>query len=90
MLSTFEETGTPDRLPRLMRDLARSGADASLGPKELTVLVEAQGDDLGPAMQDLLKARLGVQIGVRIVAPGATAPLTQIEARQKPIRLIRE
>ncbi|MEM1161024.1 MAG: phenylacetate--CoA ligase family protein [Pseudomonadota bacterium] len=58
------------------------------GREEMEVLVEAAGGDPAP-MQDLLKARLGVQIGVTIVAPGDTAALTQIEQRQKPIRLIR-
>jgi len=58
----------------------------------LTVVVEA-GD---PAATDTsavaahLRRRLGVGVEVELVAPGATAPLTQIEARQKPIRLIDE
>jgi phenylacetate-CoA ligase len=38
----------------------------------------------------LLRQRLGVELIVRLVAPGATAPLTQIDLRQKPIRLIDE
>ncbi|MFT5174313.1 MAG: phenylacetate-CoA ligase, partial [Gammaproteobacteria bacterium] len=50
----------------------------------------AQKTALQLAMQDSLKARLGVAIKVQLVAPGATAPLTGIEARQKPIRLIDE
>ncbi|MEM7189632.1 MAG: phenylacetate--CoA ligase family protein [Pseudomonadota bacterium] len=58
------------------------------GRTEMEVLVEATGGN-SDAMQDLLKTRLGVQIGVRIVAPGETAPMTQIESRQKPIRLIK-
>ncbi len=32
--------------------------------------------------------KLGVEVEVELVGLGATAPLTQIEARQKPIRLI--
>jgi phenylacetate-CoA ligase len=35
-----------------------------------------------------LKQRLGVEIGVELAAPGALLELTQIEIRQKPIRLI--
>jgi phenylacetate-CoA ligase len=31
---------------------------------------------------------VGVDIAVELVAPGATAPLTEIERRQKPVRLI--
>jgi phenylacetate-CoA ligase len=66
------------------------------GRDEMLVLVEvneqgaAQKTALQLAMQDSLKARLGVAIKVQLVAPGATAPLTGIEARQKPIRLIDE
>jgi phenylacetate-CoA ligase len=41
-------------------------------------------------MEVLLKTRLGVQIRVELAAPGDTAALTQLESRQKPIRLIRQ
>lgn len=37
-----------------------------------------------------LRERLGVEVMVELVGPGGTAALTQIEARQKPIRLIDE
>ena len=59
---------------------------------EMTVKVEvsAQSDGLSAAMEALLKSRLGVQIRVETVAPGETAPLTQLESRQKPLRLIRQ
>ena len=66
------------------------------GRDEMLVLVEAHEQSaaaksaLQTAMQDTLKARLGVAIAVQLVAPGATAQLTGIEARQKPIRLIDE
>jgi phenylacetate-CoA ligase len=35
----------------------------------------------------LLRAKLGVEVGVELVAPGALAALTGIESRQKPVRL---
>jgi len=38
--------------------------------------------------QALLKQRLGVEVEIALVAPGALAPLTGLETRQKPIRLI--
>ncbi|MEM7211275.1 MAG: phenylacetate--CoA ligase family protein [Pseudomonadota bacterium] len=59
---------------------------------DMTVRVEvtAPSADLGARMEALLKTRLGVQIGVEPVAPGETAALTQLEARQKPLRLVRE
>ena len=59
------------------------------GRDEMTVIVEARpGAAPAAAMAEALKERLGVQIGVETVAPGETAALTQIESRQKPIRLI--
>ena len=56
----------------------------------MTAVVEAQPQDdaMRQAMEALLRARLGVGIDVRLVAPGETAPVTQIEQRQKPIRLV--
>jgi len=62
------------------------------GRAEMTVLVEVSSfaEGLAQRMEEVLKTRLGVQIAVEPVAPGATAALTQIEARQKPIRLIED
>ena len=62
------------------------------GREEMDVLVEvrARPDGLAEAMAALLRERLGVQIAVVLADPGETAPLTQVEARQKPIRLVRE
>jgi phenylacetate-CoA ligase len=60
------------------------------GRDEMLVQIEATGD-LGrdvSAYEALLKTRLGVEIGIHLVARGALADLTQIETRQKPIRLI--
>ncbi|MGD8350685.1 MAG: hypothetical protein PVI79_15665, partial [Gammaproteobacteria bacterium] len=39
-LSTFESTGAPDELPRLFSELAHRGADAGLGDKALTALID--------------------------------------------------
>ena len=60
------------------------------GRDDMTVHIETMGD-VGRSVQTLealLKQRLGVEIGVKLAAPGALAELTQIEKRQKPIRLI--
>ena len=57
---------------------------------EMTVLVEARaGADAGE-IGALLRRNLGVEVAVELAAPGATAELTGIESRQKPIRLIDE
>lgn len=60
---------------------------------EMTVLVEVRGGaaeraDLAARYRALLRSRLGVDVVVEPVDPGALAPLTEIERRQKPIRLI--
>ena len=58
---------------------------------EMTVVVEAraaQGENLEKDLRTFLRGRLGVEVGVSVVGPGEIAPLTQVETRQKPIRLI--
>lgn len=62
---------------------------------EMTVLVEvgtgAVGDEaVRSGLTGWLRERLGVEVAVELAAPGATAALTGIEARQKPIRLLDE
>lgn len=58
--------------------------------EEMTAVIEAgsEDDDLRAAMEAHLRTRLGVGIAVKLLPPGATAEATQIEVRQKPIRLI--
>lgn len=60
------------------------------GRDEMVVHIETLGDTARAvtSYEALLKERLGVEISVRLAAPGALAKLTQIEVRQKPIRLI--
>lgn len=62
------------------------------GRTEMTVQVEVTNreDGLAARMEEVLKTRLGVQIIVKPVAPGETSSLTQLQARQKPIRLIKQ
>jgi phenylacetate-CoA ligase len=60
---------------------------------EMTVLVEAKVAEpdrpaLAEAWRELLRRKVGVEIRVELVEPGATAALTEIERRQKPVRLI--
>ena len=65
-------------------------AERHAGREDMTVRIENRGDPTAPvgAFEALLKTRLGVEIAVELAAPGALAELTQIERRQKPIRLI--
>ncbi|MEM8853294.1 MAG: phenylacetate--CoA ligase family protein [Pseudomonadota bacterium] len=57
---------------------------------EMRVHAECRAPDPGLAerLEGLLRERLGVAIAVTLAAPNALADLTQIETRQKPIRLI--
>lgn len=61
------------------------------GREEMVVHVEAsaQGAALSEAMSALLRARLGVAMEVALCPPGGTAEVTQLESRQKPIRLLK-
>ncbi len=62
------------------------------GRDELVVVAEMRhaSPELEEPLRALLRQRLGVEVLLAFVAPGATAPDTQIETRQKPIRLIDE
>ncbi len=63
------------------------------GREDMTVEIEVR-EDAGPALveafAELLRRKLGVRLDVALVAPGTTAAATEIERRQKPIRLIDE
>ena len=54
------------------------------------MIVEAQdrSAESAEAFKALLRRKLGVEVAVELAAPGETAPLTEIDRRQKPIRLI--
>lgn len=70
--------------------LCKVERDAS-GRDEITVAVEVRGERneaLASRLRAHLKARLGVDVLVALEAPDALSPLTQIESRQKAIRLI--
>jgi phenylacetate-CoA ligase len=59
----------------------------------MTAHVEVRGEAtaaLRERLEGALKTRLGVEISVALEAPGSLAPLTQVESRQKPIRLLDE
>ena len=57
---------------------------------DLTVIIESRGGSDAGALASLLRHGLGVEVAVTLCAPGETAALTQIDVRQKPIRLIDE
>jgi phenylacetate-CoA ligase len=74
--------------------VCRATRDAS-GRDDMTVIIETRAGTprdaaLAQAFSTLLARRIGVELRIELVAPGNTAPLTQIDSRQKPIRLIDE
>jgi phenylacetate-CoA ligase len=63
------------------------------GRDAMTVVVElapgvAASEEIRARLAARLRQRLGVEIGVELAEPGETAPFTEIERRQKPIRLL--
>jgi hypothetical protein len=92
-LERFRPDGNPD--PNALGPVA---IEVSLtGGRRLAITVahmyEVRPGAADPAavrreLEALLRAKLGVEVGVALASPGETAALTQIEARQKPVRLV--
>jgi phenylacetate-CoA ligase len=61
--------------------------DAS-GRDAMQVMIESRGGTDAAALADLLRRGLGVEVDVALCGAGGTAEATQIDVRQKPIRLI--
>ena len=55
---------------------------------DMIVQLESRGETDSAQLAELLRRGLGVEVGVALCEPGGTAHLTQIDMRQKPIRLI--
>jgi phenylacetate-CoA ligase len=60
------------------------------GRDTMEVLLESRGGSDAAQLAELLRQGLGVEVEVALCAPGGTAALTQIDVRQKPIRLVDE
>lgn len=54
----------------------------------MTVTLESRGGSDAGELADTLRRGLGVEVEVRLVGPGETASDTEIDTRQKPLRLI--
>ena len=74
---------TGEYVCRLTRDPATQRDD-------MVVILESRGGSDPDQLATLLRQGLGVEVSVTIEPPGGTAALTQIDVRQKPIRLIDE
>ena len=56
----------------------------------MVVTIESRGGSDAGAIGTLLRQGLGVEVDVALCEPGGTAAATQIDTRQKPLRLIDE
>ncbi|MFT4026028.1 MAG: phenylacetate--CoA ligase family protein [Novosphingobium sp.] len=57
---------------------------------DMLVILESRGGTDPGQLGELLRRGLGVEVTIELVEPAGTAALTQIDVRQKPIRLIDE
>lgn len=73
---------TGEYVCRVTRD--NSGRDA------MQVVIESRGDTDEAELSKVLKRGLGIEVAIDCVGVGGTAKDTQIDVRQKPIRLIDE
>ncbi|WP_163930654.1 phenylacetate--CoA ligase family protein [Paraferrimonas sp. SM1919] len=64
------------------------------GRDEMTVYLEVAEASKTAARQtafaDILSRKIGINVGVELVSEGELTPLTQVDVRQKPIRLLDE
>jgi phenylacetate-CoA ligase len=60
------------------------------GRDDMVVTIESRGGSESTELEEVLRRGLGVEVSVAMCPPGSTAAATQIETRQKPIRLIDE
>jgi phenylacetate-CoA ligase len=74
---------TGEYVCRLHRDPATQRDD-------MVVMLESRGGSDAKQLSALLRQGLNVEVAVELCGPGETASLTQIDVRQKPIRLIDE
>ncbi len=62
----------------------------SEGREDMVVTIESKGGSDSAELAEVLRRGLGVEVGVALCEPGGTALATQIDMRQKPIRLVDE
>ena len=72
--------------------MRRKYASTAPGARDaMTVHLELRGaadHAVRERLEAMLRMRLGVEVGAALCAPASLAALTQVESRQKPIRLI--
>jgi len=88
----------PQAIGPLMEEIEAFGGEFycqvdrdATGRDEMTVVAECKtngSQDLTPEFEALLKAKLGLGMSVKLVPMGTTGDVTQVDVRQKPIRLV--
>ena len=58
------------------------------GRDDMTVIAESRSGDISSDLEKVLHTALGIKLNVSCVKPGDTASTTQVDMRQKPIRLV--
>lgn len=81
-----------DEHPAFAKEFICRARRDDAGRDRFVVVAEATSGDpaVAQAFGDILKRKIGIEVDVELVAKGETAGLTQIDVRQKPIRLIDE
>jgi phenylacetate-CoA ligase len=82
-----------DEAPEFAGEFVCKTRRDAAGRDTFVVVAEASasGDPaLAGRFGEILKRRIGIEVEVEVVGRGETAALTQVEVRQKPIRLIDE
>ncbi|MEE2002913.1 phenylacetate--CoA ligase family protein [Alkalimonas sp. MEB108] len=82
-----------DERPEFLGEFICKAVRDDTGRDEMIVLVEvssppAQRSELLEIYQSLLKRKIGIEVQVELVGEGELTPLTQVDVRQKPIRLL--
>ena len=70
--------------------ICRMVRDGSSQRDDMIVTIESRGGSDVRELTAMLRQGLGVEVQVTLCGPGETAALTQIDVRQKPLRLIDE
>ncbi|MGB6231582.1 MAG: hypothetical protein WBF53_15815 [Litorimonas sp.] len=88
----------PQALGPLMEEIEAFGGEFycraerdAAGRDEMVVVAETKvpgTPDLEQRFESLLKSKLGLGMGVKLVPMGTTGEVTQVDVRQKPIRLV--
>jgi len=81
-----------DEHPAFAKEFICRAVRDDAGRDAFVVVAESTSSDpaTAQAFSDILKRKIGIEVGIELVAPGATASVTQIDVRQKPIRLLDE